>query len=308
MIRITQIMKYLTTTLILGLVGTLSLSFTEDKKPAPPRGDGSFLKNIDKDGDKAISKEEAGERWERMSKLDKNGDDKISMQELMAARGDRPAPGGAGGPEGRPGPGEFLKRADKNGDGKISKDELPEQAWERFGKLDKDGDGAVSQEELKAGRPDGPGRPGAPGEGGKGGEFFKRADKNDDGKISKDEVPEQAWERLGKLDKNNDGAVSKEEIAAGMKNARDGGKGGAAGRPGGSGPDAVFSRFDENKDGKLAEGEVPAEMWSKLRKADEDADGLVSKKELGSVYAARGDKGGDKPAPKKKKEDKDSNS
>jgi len=308
MIRIYRIMKYLTTTLLIGLAGTFSLGFADDKKPAAPRGDGSFLQKIDKDGDKAISKEEAGERWERMSKLDKDGDGKVTMQEMMAARGDRPRPDG--GPKGRPEPGAFFKRADKNEDGKISKDELPEQAWERMSKLDKNGDGAISKDEIPS-RPDGPGRPpGKPGEGGPDrGEMLKRADKNGDGSISKDEVPEQAWERLGKLDKNEDGAVSKEEMAAGFKAMRGAGGGpGAgkpgAGRPGGGGPEAMFSRFDKDKDGKIAESEVPAEMWGKLRKADTDADGLVSKKELGSVYQARGDKDGDRPAkPRKKKDD-----
>lgn len=293
MIQPNQIMKYLTTTILIGMFGSLSLGFADDEKPKPPRGAGGFLEKMDKDGDKAISKEEAGERWERMSKLDKNEDGKITPQEMMAARGDRPG----GGPGGRPEPGAMFKRADKNGDGKLTKDELPEQAWERMSKLDKDGDGAISKEEL-------PSRPGgSPGEGAPGrGDFMKRADKNGDGKLSKDELPEQAWERMSKLDKDNDGAISKEEMAEGMKAMRDGVKG--KGRPGadrpGGGPEAMFSRFDKDGNGKIAESEVPAEMWDKLRKADTDADGLVSKQELGAVYKAP-----DRPAAREKEEKND---
>ena len=191
------------------------------------KGDGSFFREMDTDGDKAISKEEAGERWERLGKLDKYSDGKVTMQEMMAARPQ-------GGPEGKGAP------------------------------------------------------QGGPGKGGP--EMFANADKNKDGKLSKDEVPAEMWERLSKLDKDSDGAVSKEEMAA-MR-----GKGGPEG-----GPAPMFSRFDEDKDGKLSKSEVPAEMWEKLSKADDDADGFVSKAELEKVFHERGGKG-EGPRPVKKPE------
>ncbi len=264
----------------------------ENARPGKGKGDGSFFKSIDTDGDKAISKEEAGDKWDRMGKLDANSDGKVTLQEMAAARGDKGAGPGKGGP-GKGAPGEMFKRADKNSDGKISKDEVPEEVWTRLGKLDTDGDGAVSGVEAKAGRPDGPRPSGGPDKGkdapdkGKGGpgEMLKRADKNGDGNISKDEVPEEAWTRLGKLDKDSDGVVTKEELGAAM---RDKGKDGAPGKGAQSGgPGAMFSKFDKDTDGKLSESEVPAEMWGKLRKADTDADGLVSKEELDKVYKDR---------------------
>jgi hypothetical protein len=290
------------------------------KKPGVPggpggpggKGDGSFFRNMDKDGDKAISQAEAGERWQGLGKLDKDNDGKVTMQELMAGRPGGPnGPGsGPGKPEGGPGagrgkgaPGEFFKNADKNSDGKLSKDEVPAQAWERLGKLDKNSDGAVTKEEMAA-MTGGPGGPGGPG-GGKGapGEFFGKADKNGDGKITKDEIPAEGWERMSKADKNNDGAVTKEELAGAF--AGRGGPGAGPGRPGGpgaggpqAGPGAMFSRYDTDKDGKLSKSEVPAEMWEKLSKADENADGLVSEKELQGVYR-RPDDGSGKPAEKR---------
>ena len=286
MIRIKRIMKYLTTSLLAGaLVAITGAATAEADKEKPKRGDGGFFKKLDTDGDRAISKEEAGDRWDRFAKLDKDEDGKVSAREMMAGRPDGKGPHRK--------PGALLERADKNGDGLIGKDEVPERAWERLGKLDKDGDDAVSKEELAAGRPDGPGGPG------RGGEMLKRADKNGDGLISKDEVPERAWERLGKLDKDGDDAVSREELAAGRPDG--------AGRPGRGpgGPGAMFERFDENEDGKLAEGEVPGPMWDKLRKADSDADGLVSKEELGKVYERRGgpNRLKKKPEDRKKPED-----
>lgn len=277
-------------TLLLTTALAVSPLFGEEKaRPGKGKADGSFLQSIDKDGDKAISKEEAGERWERMSRLDTNGDGKVSFEEIAAGR-----PAGGESP-GRPGPGkggepgEMFKRADKNGDGKISKDEVPEQAWNYLSRLDTDGDGIITAEEAKAGRPDGAGR-------GEPGEMLKRMDKNGDGNLSKDEVPAQTWERLGKFDKDNDGVVTKAEMAAGFAamraaKGREGakGKGRGIGGPQEGGAGAAFDRFDKDKDGKLSEAEVPAEMWSKLRKADTDADGLVSREELEKVYQDRKD-------------------
>ncbi|MDF1822996.1 MAG: hypothetical protein P1U68_00045 [Verrucomicrobiales bacterium] len=286
----TSISIFLTTALAL-----CPLLAEENTRPGKGKADGSFFKSLDTNSDQAISKEEAGDKWEHMGKLDKDDDGKVTLQELAAARGgaagkpgDKPGKGGPG----KGGPGEMFKRADKNGDGKLSKDEVPEAIWDRLGKLDQDGDNAISHEEAKAARPDGPGAPGGGGKGKGGpGEMLKKADRNGDGNISKDEVPGQAWDRLGKLDTDNDGVVTKEEIGAGMAAMRGKGKDGMAGKGKGKsqqgGQGAMFLKLDKDKDGKLAESEVPAELWGKLRKADTDADGLVSKEELDKVYKAR---------------------
>lgn len=238
------------------IIGSFGLIHAEEKgRSKGGKGDGSFLKEIDTNGDKSISKEEAGERWERLSKLDTDGDSTVTMKELMAARGGK----GKGRPEEKPG-------------------EKPE------GKPGEKPEGGKGKGKGKGERPEG-----GPGE------MFKRADKNSDGKISKDEVPEQAWERLGKLDKDGDDAVSKEEMAAMAAMMRQrGGKGGPQGGKGKGpegGPGAIFEKLDKDKDGKLAESEVPAEMWAKVRKADEDADGLVSKAELEKVMSKKRDGG-----------------
>ncbi len=73
---------------------------------------------------------------------------------------------------------------------------------------------------------DGP-KPG--GGGGRNRPKFEDLDKNGDGCITEDEVTKEQWERLKKRDKNNDGKVGKDEFGV----PRPGGGGGP--RPG-SGP------------------------------------------------------------------------
>ena len=71
------------------------------------------------------------------------------------------------------------------------------------------------------------GGPGGPGFGvGRGGppgpQFLERLDKNGDGKLTKEEVPDFAWQRLSRLDTNQDGVVSKDELVrAGSDNRPD---------------------------------------------------------------------------------------
>ncbi|MEM7698989.1 MAG: hypothetical protein AAF236_11340 [Verrucomicrobiota bacterium] len=130
----------------------------------------------------------------------------------------------------------------------------------------------------------GKGRPG-------GVEFLKKAEKNGDGKLSQDEVPEQAWERLSRLDTDNDGAVSMRELAAARTQGKGGmkGKGDEPGTPGSGRPDPgeMFARGDTNGDGKISEGEVPAESWERLSRADANNDGGVTREELAAAMRAR---------------------
>jgi hypothetical protein len=86
------------------------------------------------------------------------------------------------------------------------------------------------------GRPGfGPGfGPGGPGRGGppEPGEMLKRMDKNKDGKLTKDEVPDQLWTRLSQADANDDDAITNDELAK-MVGARFGRGGPARGPRGG---------------------------------------------------------------------------
>ena len=169
-------------------------------------------------------------------------------------RGERgPRRGGPGGPGGRP---NFLMMMpiivvlDVNKDGEISKEEI-ENATASLQKLDKDKNGKLTQDELRPdfggfGRRDGDRRgPGGFGrrEGGnRSGDFVERMmtnDKNKDGKLTKDELPERMQPMFDRIDTNKDKEVDKAELTkmAEQFNSRNRSRGGDRGNRGGRRPD-----------------------------------------------------------------------
>jgi Ca2+-binding EF-hand superfamily protein len=189
-----------------------------------------------------------------LGKLDKDGDGRITSDEVRASmppgRG-RGGPGGEGrGGEGRGGgrgEGEgqapdvveemvsTLMAFDANGDGKLSRSELPERFQGIFDRGDLNKDGFLTPDEIRKvaaaqGPPPDPGereggRGGGPG-GPRGEMNFIRVDvilaavdADGDGVISADEL-RNAPAAIRKLDKNGDGKVSREEAAPAMERGR----------------------------------------------------------------------------------------
>lgn len=114
----------------------------------------AFLQELDKDGDGAISKDEAlAPDRERFTKTDGNGDGAITQDEAQASF-EANVP-----PEmieqmkekGMPNPGEtFMKNLDQNQDGKVDVDELTSRTAASFDRMDTDGDGMASRAEADA--------------------------------------------------------------------------------------------------------------------------------------------------------------
>jgi Ca2+-binding EF-hand superfamily protein len=156
--------------------------------------------------------------------------------------GDRPRGGQPGGPGGRqftPPTNPLFDSLDADKDGEISAEELS-SAVAALKKLDKDGDGKLSREET---RPVGGFGGGGFGRGGGPGGFNTAAlverimgnDKNKDGKVTKDEMPENQQAFFDRLDENKDGALDKAEVEKGLANF--GRRGGRSGQPGERGGD-----------------------------------------------------------------------
>ncbi len=120
------------------------------------------------------------------------------------------------------------------------------------------------------------------------GSFFQRLDKNGDGFITLDEIPEEHRERFSKtlkrLDKNGDGKLSREELAQARgprrgrpgRGRRDGDRPQRPGRGGPRGVNPLFRLLDANRDGKI----TSQEMTQFFKKLDRNGDGTITPDEM----------------------------
>ncbi|HEY5313381.1 MAG TPA: EF-hand domain-containing protein [Pirellulales bacterium] len=199
--------------------------------PPMPMGPGeTIFRALDTNSDGMLSKDEIQAAPKSLEKLDRDGDGEITRRELG---GPRPYQS-AGQPGGSPGDGAMalLHRMDTDKDGKLSKDEVGERMRDNFDRLDANSDGYIDASELgrmlgamRGRRPDGQGRP--EGQGRPDGQrpdpkqMLQRLDSNQDGKLSKDEVPEWMRGNFDRIDANGDGFIDADELAQAMARNRD---------------------------------------------------------------------------------------
>lgn len=226
-----------------------------------PQAGNPYLQRMDKDGGGAISREEYKGTDAVFAKLDADGDGSISPQEGAASR--------------RYG---MLILWDL-----VDREEL-------FKAIDKDADGSISAEEMKAAplaEIMAKAMAAARGAGARGGAagMIGRLDKDGDGKLSREEFPEQFRARFDKLDANADGFVDADE----MGKARGGGQAGDR-RAGG-----MLGRFDKNGDGKVTREEFPQDKLQAFDRFDKNGDGVITADELGGGGGRRGRREKEKP-------------
>jgi len=118
----------------------------------------------------------------------------------------------------------LFRTLDADGDGTLSADELA-KASDALKKLDKDGDGKLTRRELMPAHGDAaPAATDRPGP-----EAVLRrlmaGDKNNDGKLSREELPERLQRGFDRLDANGDGSVSAEELKTGLARLQEAGGG-----------------------------------------------------------------------------------
>jgi Ca2+-binding EF-hand superfamily protein len=114
-----------------------------------------------------------------------------------------------------------FQTLDEDGDGKLSADEIS-KASDSLAALDKDGDGSITLAELQRAHPQMPvAAAGAP----NAGKLWQRllaGDKNRDGKLSEDELPERFRRGFSRLDANGDGTIDQNELTTGLERFRGG--------------------------------------------------------------------------------------
>lgn len=189
-----------------------------------------LLSALDVNHDGVIDEQELAKAPDALRALDRNGDGRITPDEMSPAMGR--GRGGRGREEEGPRGPDTIEEAvktylafDKNGDGKLTRDEVPERMQGIFDRADSDKDGVLTADELRAmARAQQPaegmrgeGREGFEGRGGRGpgmmgmDPIFTALDSNHDNAISGDEITNAA-SALKSLDKNNDGRLAEDEV------------------------------------------------------------------------------------------------
>ena len=291
-----------------------------------------LFQKLDTSGDGVITREEVGEERSRMfDRLlrvgDKDEDGKLSQSEYDEAVNEPSRPGferrdpnrGRGGGQGgrpeMPTPEAMIKELDKNGNGAIDRDELTDRSRMLGGVMDRMDKDSLTKEDLETFRQRMQEMRGNRG-GGERMERLNALDKNGDGFVTEDEVPEEAKERMKPLMDRMGGkielsrieemraqfqqggpprgeGVQDGEMRDGDRPPREGRRG--EGRPGearrgearrGGGPPQLMMTLDADANGSVSKEEA-ARLTEKFDELDKNKDGALDPEEL---FGGRGER------------------
>lgn len=188
-----------------------------------------------------------------------------------------------------------LAALDSDGDGTIAATELA-AAPNVLSKLDADHDGKLAPEEMRprfgpggrGGRGRGPGGPGGEPGGGRPAETEPPSsadlvknllsfDRNGDGNLTKEEVPERMQGLFARGDADKNGTLSSAEL---NKMAETQSRRANEERPGGGPPpDPILRALDTNQDGAVSSAEI-AKSPAALKSLDKNGDGALTEEEV----------------------------
>lgn len=188
-----------------------------------PQGNALFAA-MDADGDGVISKVELRKAIKALKTLDTDNDGSITLAEASVGAVPTAAVGlAANAPQVA-----RLMAMDRNKDNTLTANEVPPAMQQMLGAADQNGDGVITRDEIAAAVANsrnqfgaGPwrGRPAAKAGGLNDAEQamgqFLQHDKNNDGKLSEDELPQQ-MKRMMLADRNKDGQLDASEMQAAL--------------------------------------------------------------------------------------------
>lgn len=198
----------------------------EGQPGGAPAGPNAIFAALDIDGDGTISKLELRKAAASLKKLDADNDGAISQAECGGGAAGGAAIAGNGATQWI----DQIMTKDRNGDGRLTADELNIGEVQMLQGADLNGDKAIDRQELAqfgkgqaAGGWQGNNFAGGANAGGAGrrgngnndamGRFLQ-FDRNRDGRLTADEVPQQAMGALQGGDRNGDGAIDAGEMQA----------------------------------------------------------------------------------------------
>jgi Ca2+-binding EF-hand superfamily protein len=121
-------------------------------------------------------------------------------------------------------------------------------------------------------------------------QFIKRFDKNNDGVLTKDELPPRLAAVFDRADQNGDGKLDADEVARMLDVLRQRMKQtpNKAGAPAKNPElsrrvDEIFNRLDTNKDGKISREEAKGPLEKNFDAIDRNKDGFLDKAEVSQV-------------------------
>ena len=175
----------------------------------------------------------------------------------------------------------------------ITQDEFDTRTRERFARLDKNSDGVIDAAEIEAGIA---GRMGARGERMREmmlQRVLGRFDASRDGKVVKDEFLARVKKEFARADLNNDGRITDDDLPP-MMRGRDVLKGRAGGAMRGGprgqgmgGPGMMLGwmiEADANKDGVITLDEVLAAATKRFEQLDRNKDGVIDKADFEAMH------------------------
>ena len=107
----------------------------------------------------------------------------------------------------------------------------------------------------------------------RGGNIFKKADLDNDGKLSLEELVNQATSRFDKADANKDGEITAEELAEASRRQRSERR-----------APRMLTRLDYNGDGKVTRSELEDQAQKRFALLDGNEDGFVERDEMRRAF------------------------